>query len=211
LRNNSLLSGREARPVSTKRLGPCILEGAHVRLEPLRQEHAEDLLTVARELDWSWFLRPLKTKADIDRRIAKAAEEEEAQTDYAFVVKAKPGGKAIGSTSYLHVDSENKTTEIGSTWYTPSAQGTKVNPECKYLLMKRAFEGWGAVRVQFVTDVNNLHSQRAILKLGAKFEGKLRSHKIRVDGSTRDSMVYSVVSAEWPAVKERLLARINGP
>ena len=76
--------------------------------------------------------------------------------------------------------------------------------------MRHAFEDWGAIRIQFVTDVNNLHSQRAILKLGAKFEGKLRSHKIREDGSTRDSMVYSIIACEWPSVRDKLLARVGG-
>jgi RimJ/RimL family protein N-acetyltransferase len=122
----------------------------------------------------------------------------------------RKNNEVVGSTSYIQVDSEQKTAEIGSTWYIPAAQGTKVNPECKYLLMRHAFEDWGAIRIQFVTDVNNLHSQRAILKLGAKFEGKLRSHKIREDGSTRDSMVYSIIACEWPSVRDKLLARVGG-
>ena len=195
--------------VVTERLGPCVLEGAEVRLEPLRQEHTKALLAAAEKLDWNWFLRPLRTKEDIDKRIAHGLKAEEKDEGYPFVVKTREDGQVIGSTSYLLVDFEQKTTEIGSTWYIPAVQGTKVNPECKYLLMKHAFEDWGANRVQFVTDVNNIHSQRAILKLGAKFEGKLRNHKIRADGSVRDSMVYSVVRNEWPAVRERLLARIR--
>ena len=121
----------------------------------------------------------------------------------------RKNNEVVGSTSYIQVDSEQKTTEIGSTWYIPAVQGTKVNPECKYLLMRHAFEDWGAIRIQFVTDVNNLHSQRAILKLGARFEGRLRNHKVRGDGSMRDSMVYSVIANEWPTVREGLLARIR--
>jgi RimJ/RimL family protein N-acetyltransferase len=181
-----------------------------VRLEPLRQDHSTALLAAAEKLDWSWFLRPLRTKDDIDKRIAYGLAAEEKGEGYAFVVRARRGSQVVGSTSYLLVDKEQKTAEIGSTWYIPAVQGTKVNPECKYLLMKHAFEDWGAIRVQFITDVNNLHSQRAILKLGAKLEGKLRSHKIRPDGSTRDSMIYSIIADEWPETRERLLARIAG-
>ena len=193
-----------------RRLGPCALTGTGVALEPLRQEHATALLAAAKELDWKWFLRPLRTKDDIDRRIVYGLRAEKKGEGYAFVVKTRKGDQVVGSTSYLLVDPEQKTTEIGSTWYTPAAQGTKVNPECKYLLMKHAFEDWGAIRIQLITDVNNIRSQRAILKLGAKFEGKLRNHKIRADGSMRDSMVYSVIKSEWPAVQEGLLARIRG-
>jgi N-acetyltransferase len=82
-----------------------------------------------------------------------------------------------------------------------------VNPECKYLLLKHAFDDWGAVRIQLGTDVNNVHSQRAILKLGAKLEGKLRNHGIRPDGTVRDALLYSIIASEWPEVKSKLLAR----
>ncbi len=88
-------------------------------------------------------------------------------------------------------------------------QGTVVNPECKFLLLKRAFEDWGAIRVQLGTSVNNTHSQRAILKLGAKFEGRLRNHGIMPDGSPRDSLLCSIIASEWPEVKSRLNARID--
>jgi len=196
--------------MSIQKLGPCVLEGIRVRLEPLRQEHTSALLVASEKLDWNWFLRPLHTKEDVDKRIARGLKSEKGDKGYAFVVKTKTDNQVVGSTSYLMIDSEQKTAEIGSTWYTPAVQGTKVNPECKYLLMKHAFEDWGAIRVQFVTDVNNLHSQRAILKIGVKFEGKLRSHTIRVDGSTRDSMVYSVITGEWPTVRDGLLTRIRG-
>jgi len=108
----------------------------------------------------------------------------------------------VGSTSYLQLAALHKRVEIGSTWYTTDVQGTKVNPECKYLLMRHAFEDWGAERVQFTTDANNLHPQRAILKFGAEYEGKLRRDKRRPDGSMRDSMIYSIVANEWPAVRE---------
>jgi RimJ/RimL family protein N-acetyltransferase len=99
--------------------------------------------------------------------------------------------------------------EIGWTWYSSSVWGTVVNPECKFLLLQHAFEDWGAVRVQLKTDSSNVHSQNAILKLGAKFEGRLRNHRLRLDGSTGDTMMYSITSEEWHAgVKAALESRI---
>ena len=209
--NDHIKSNLQNQLGPTERLGPCVLEGRVVRLEPLRQEHAATLTAAAQKLDWGWFLRPLLTKSDVDKRISDGLKAESKDEAYAFVVIAKKDGQVVGSTSYLQVAAEHKRAEIGSTWYTSDTQGTKVNPECKRLLLRHAFDDWGAERVQFTTDANNLRSQRAILKLGAKFEGKLRSDKRRSDGSMRDSLVYSIIASEWPAVREGLLARINSP
>ena len=182
-----------------------------MRLEPLREAHAAALTAAAQKLDWGWFLRPLHTKADVDKRIFDGLKAESEDKAYTFAVLTKKDNRVIGSASYFQVVAEHKRTKIGSTWYTSDAQGTKVNPECKYLLLKHAFEDWGAERVQFTTDANNLRSQRAIVKLGAKLEGKLRSERRRSDGSMRDSMIYSIIPSEWPVVKEGLLDRINSP
>ena len=169
------------------------------------------MMGAAGKLDWGWFLRPLHTKADVYKRISDGLIAEGKDEAYAFAVITKKDGRVVGSTSYLQVAAEHRRVEIGSTWYTTDTQGTKVNPECKYLLLRHAFEDWDAERVQFTTDANNLHSQRAILKLGARLEGQLRSDKRRSDGSMRDSMIYSIIASEWPAVREGLLVRINGP
>ena len=128
---------------------------------------------------------------------------------YAFAVTLQSNGRVVGSTSYFGVVPKQKCLEIGSTWYALDVQGTAVNPECKLLLLSHAFDDWGAVRVQFTTDSNNLRSQRAIAKLGAKFEGILRNHGFRSDGSLRDSMVYSIVAAEWPATRDKLRERLS--
>jgi N-acetyltransferase len=195
----------------SERLSPYVLEGSLVRLEPLCEGHAASLTAATQKLDWGWFLRPLHTKANVDKRISDGLKAENEDEAYAFAVITKKDGQVVGSTSYLQVAAEHKRAEIGSTWYTSGMQGTKVNPECKYLLLRRAFEAWGAERIRFTTDANNLRSQRAILKLGAKFEGKPRSDKKRSDGSMRDSMVYSIITSEWPAAREGLSARINSP
>ena len=190
-------------------LGPCTLAGTTVRLEPLRREHTDALFEAAKQLDWKWFLTPLKTRKDVENRISESLKAEEANEAYVFAVRSLHERTIIGSTSYFGIVPKHKRVEIGSTWYVPDAWGTAVNPECKYLLLKHAFEDWHAIRVQLTTDINNAHSQRAIAKLGAQYEGTLRNYGIRPDGSFRDSKVYSIVAEEWPNVKERLLERIQ--
>jgi RimJ/RimL family protein N-acetyltransferase len=160
-------------------------------------------------MDWGWMMGALRSREDVDRRIADGLKAEEKNEEYAFAVVLKRGGRVVGSTSYLGIVLKHKSVEIGATWYSADVQGTAVNPECKLLLLKHAFEDWGAVRVQLKTDINNTHSQRAILKLGAKFEGRLRNHGIRPDGTIRDAMLYSMIPSEWPTVKKGLEARIE--
>ena len=131
--------------------------------------------------------------------------------EYAFCVIGQVDGRVVGSTRFMDVTPEARGVEIGWTWYAPDVWGTQVNPEAKLLLMGHAFERWGAIRVYFKTDARNARSRAAILKLGAQFEGILRNHRIRPDGSYRDSAVYSVIDREWPDVRATLLARLKGP
>jgi len=195
--------------LSTSDLGPTALDGRFVRLEPLRANHAAALWDVARGMDWGWMLEALRSREDVDRRIAEMLSGEERKAEYGFTVFLRARNRIVGSTFFLEVAPKRKIAEIGSTWYSSDVQGTVVNPECKYLLLKHAFEDWGAIRVQLGTDVKNVHSQREILKLGAKFEGRLRNHGIRPDGSIRDTVLYSIISEEWPTIKKGLEARIE--
>ena len=195
---------------SSKALGPCTLEGRFVRLEPLRRKHASGLFEATKSVDWEWFLGPLHSKEDVAQRIYDGLTAERAGEAYAFAVRLRASGQVVGSTSYLTVVPRHKRAEIGSTWYSREVWGTAVNPECKYLLLKHAFEDWGAVRIQLGTDANNKHSQAAILKLGAKLEGTLRNHGIRPDGSVRDALLYSIIDSEWPVAKSTLLSRLSG-
>ena len=190
-------------------LGPVTLAGDVVSLDPLRPGDAQSLFEATSGVDWTWFLGPLKSLDAVSARISEGLEAERRNEAFAFAVRMKEGGRMIGSTSYLAVNQKHRRVEIGSTWYQPSHQGTAVNPECKYLLLKHAFEDWGAVRVQFVTDVNNIHSQRAIAKLGAKVEGRMRNYGIRQDGSLRDVILYSITAAEWNGVRSSLALRIS--
>ncbi len=145
----------------------------------------------------------------MEKRIRNCLDSEAEDEEYAFAVITRADREIIGSTAYLSVVSRHKRVEIGSTWYLPELRGTFVNPECKFLLLQHAFEDWHAVRVQLGTDSRNIQSQRAISKLDAKLEGKLRNYGIRPDGRPRDSMLYSIIDSEWEDVKSRLLARIK--
>jgi RimJ/RimL family protein N-acetyltransferase len=133
----------------------------------------------------------------------------EAPASQSFAVVLAATGEPVGVTGYLDIRPKHRGLEIGRTWIAREQQGTAVNPESKYLLLRHAFEDLGAVRVQLKTDVNNLHSQRAIEKLGATREGVLRQYQMRANGKMRDTVMYSVVAAEWPAVKAGLERRLG--
>jgi len=199
-------------------LFPCTLVGEHVELLPLRAEHGAALLQAGKGVDWSWLTMALDDLENVERWIAVTKSAEEKGEEFAFIVRLRPGSGLspsedgsgiVGSTRYLDIQTQHRGVEIGGTWYSPRVQGTVVNRECKYLLLKHAFEDWGAIRVQLKTDVNNIHSQRAIAKLGAKFEGRIRNHRMRRDGTFRDSMMYSITEEEWPEVKARLTMRVE--
>lgn len=190
-------------------LGPCVLEGSHVRLEPLRASDAPGLLAAAQDSDWTWMSMDARTEERMMQWIDIALKAQEKGTEFPFTVFRKGDGQILGGTRYMDVRPVQRGLEIGATWYPSSVWGTVVNPECKFLLLRHAFEDWGAIRVQLKTDSNNVHSQRAILKLGAKFEGRLRNHRVRQDGTPGDSMMYSITSEEWvTSVKQSLSARV---
>lgn len=195
--------------MNTKNLGPLVLEGRFLRLEPLRTRHADALTIAARKLDWGWTLNPLRSRKDVNERIRHAIEMEKKNQEYVFAVILRREDRVVGGTSYFGISPRHKRLEIGYTWYEQNLWGTFVNPESKFLLLQHAFEDWHANRVQISTDVNNIHSQKAILKLGAKFEGRLRSHAIRRDGSIRDTMLYSIIVGDWPRVQSALQSRID--
>lgn len=186
---------------------PISLEGPTIRLEPLVPEHAPLLWpksgpeifqhTLEWPRDWSaeafedWLRYCLTMPAS-----------------FLWTLFVKETGEAVGMTGYLEIRPQHLGLEIGRTWIARSHQGTRINPESKYLLLRHAFEALGAVRVQFKIDLNNLHSQRAVEKLGARREGVLRRYQKRTNGFMRDTVMYSILLEEWPEVKERLEARL---
>jgi RimJ/RimL family protein N-acetyltransferase len=186
---------------------PVVLAGRVVRLEPLRAEHWVGLWRVAEPDIFDYMPRPQQwTPEDFQVHLQELIERP-ASCPFTMVLQAS--NQPIGVTTYMDIRAPHRALEIGSTWLAKAHQGTKVNPEAKYLLLRHAFEGLGAVRVQLKTDLRNLQSQRAIAKLGAQREGVLRRHLILTDGYIRDSVMYSIIPEEWPGVKAGLEARLG--
>ncbi len=193
-------------------LHPITLGGNIVRLVPLSEEHAPGLAEVGLEPDiWRYMLYGnIDTEEKLLGFVKDLLDRQAAGTDLPFTVTLRDSGKAIGCTRFMAIDPRNRSVEIGGTWYGRAHQRSAVNTECKYLLLRHAFESWGCIRVQLKTDLNNVRSQKAIERIGAVKEGVLRNHMIRPDGTVRDSVIYSVLDSEWPEVKallERLMAR----
>ncbi|MDE3231631.1 MAG: GNAT family N-acetyltransferase [Chloroflexota bacterium] len=185
---------------------PITLEGRYARLEPLRMLHADELYTASRDPNiWTWKLvRQPQTLADTQALLATALRSQADGAAVPFAIISRAHGRAMGETRYLTIMPQDRGLEIGWTWLAPEIQRTGVNTECKYLLLRHAFEDIGAIRVQLKTHHNNVRSQRAIERLGAVREGTLRNHMIMPDGSYRHSVYYSIIADEWTAVKARL-------
>jgi len=187
---------------------PVVLEGLHVRLEPLAEDHAPGLLAQGQQReDWAWMPRgPFTDLADCRQWIAQA-NNTPGHVPFAIVER---GGQAVaGSTRYLSIRPEHRGLEIGWTWLGPDWQRTAINTEAKYLLLQHAIETLGAIRVEFKTDLRNERSQRALERIGAVREGVLRQHMIVQQGYHRDSVYFSILATEWPAVKQRLSERLE--
>ena len=191
---------------------PVTLSGRHARLEPLALEHAQGLAEAVAdgELWRLWYTtipRPEAMAAEIDRRRDLQAKGE--MTPFAVIDLAS--GEPAGMTTYLHLDPVHKRLEIGATWYRAAAHRTPLNTECKLLLLTHAFEALGCIAVELRTHAFNHASRRAIERLGAKLDGVLRSHQRAANGALRDTYVYSITAAEWPAVKTHLEFQMEKP
>jgi N-acetyltransferase len=189
-------------------LGPRILRGRFIALEPVTDMHREGLRAAAAGQPDSFRYMPISAAEtfeawwdDLNSDMAKGAR-------IVFAVRRLADDTIVGSTSYGNIVPEHARAEIGWTWYAKAAQATAVNPEAKLLLLKNAFETAGYKRVEFKTDARNARSRAAIAKLGAKEEGVFRSHMWMPDGSRRDTVYFSVTDAEWTAVKAGLEARL---
>jgi RimJ/RimL family protein N-acetyltransferase len=185
---------------------PITLTGRLVRLEPLSPSHVADL-TRAGQDEAIWRHMPyglIRTEEQMSAFVRDGLARQARGTDVPFAVIHLPSGRAIGCTRYMAIEAAHRGLEIGGTWYAREFQRTGVNTECKYLLLRHAFESLGCIRVQLKTDLRNERSQRAIERLGAVREGVLRKAMIMPDGYLRSTVVYSIVDDEWPGVKARL-------
>lgn len=192
-------------------LQPVTLEGLHVRMEPMRREHLAGLKAAAAHPEiWNWTW-PGADPSNVEAWLEKSLAAEAKGTDLPFTTIDKSNGAISGATRYLAIDMDNLTVEIGNTWLSPAYQRTPVNTDTKLLLLRHAFEVLGCNRVEFKTDANNAQSRAAIANLGALEEGIRRQHMVVPGGRIRDSAVFSIVRGEWPAVKEKLEAKLVRP
>jgi RimJ/RimL family protein N-acetyltransferase len=187
------------------------LSGRHAALEPLAYEHQDALAEAVRDGElWKlWYTAipsPEGMRAEIERRLGL----KKAGSMLPFAVRSLSSGKIVGMTTYMNIDANNRRVEIGSTWYARSAQRTPLNTECKLMLLGHAFEKLACIAVEFRTAFFNYASRRAIERLGAKQDGILRSHQRYADGNLRDTVVFSIVAQEWPAVKRHLEFKLAG-
>ncbi|WP_261663662.1 GNAT family N-acetyltransferase [Deinococcus sp. Marseille-Q6407] len=192
------------------RVGPVELEGALVRLEPLRPEHAPELIAAASdgrlwELWYTSVPAPQDMAAEIERRLRLQA----AGSMVPFSIRRRSDGRLVGQTSYMNIDQSLPRVEIGSTWLAASTHGKGLNAEAKRLLLAHAFGALGCPAVELRTHWLNTQSRAAIERLGAKLDGILRAHTRAQDGTLRDTCVYSITQSEWPAVRSGLDHRLG--
>jgi len=196
-------------PASWPRLEPVVLERSPVRLRPLDPSDRPSLIEAARDGElWSLGFTFVGSPATMASWIELALAAQTGGRALPFAVEHTPSGRVVGSTRFLNVDLANRRVEIGNTWYAASHQRSAVNTTCKLLLLAHAFETLGAVAVEFRTDERNVRSRQAILDLGAQHDGVLRHHMIMPDGWLRNTYVFSILREEWPAVRDRLEARL---
>ena len=191
------------------KVSPIVIEGQHVRLEPLTHAHTESLIAAAGDGElWKSDVTVVPSADTIDKYIEDALRGLERGTELPFAIVIKATGDVIGTTRFYEIMPADRRVAIGYTWLARSAQRTPVNTETKLLLLQHAFDYWKCVRVEFITDVLNEQSRAAILRLGAKQEGILRNHMIMPSGRIRDSVFFSVIAEEWPEVRANLEAKL---
>ncbi|MBC7835238.1 MAG: GNAT family N-acetyltransferase [Phycisphaerales bacterium] len=190
-------------------VSPITLRGRVVTLEPLDERHAPGLLTAA-DPELVRFTPQAPKEWSVEGFAADVRRVNALPDVVAFAIILNATGAVIGRTTYMDIQPAHRGLEIGRTWISRPYHGTAVNPDAKYLMLEHAFETLGAIRVQLTTGASNLHSQAAIAKLGAVREGVLRSNRIMPDGNPRDTVYFSILAAEWPAVKAKLEERRGG-
>jgi len=195
----------------TKRwIEPVTLTGAKVIVEPLALEHSDDMIEAVKDGElWKLWYTSISAPEKMEEYVKTALDWRENLGAMPFIVRVKESNKIVGCTRYFNVDELNQRLEIGYTWYSESVQRTSVNTECKYLLLSHAFEKLDAIAVEFRTHWHNHKSRAAIARLGAKQDGVLRNHSKSADGIYRDTVVFSIINLEWPAVKQSLEFKLN--
>lgn len=188
---------------------PVVLEGQAVRLEPLSLEHLPALCEVGLDEElWRWIPTPVRSTEDMRRYVESALADRGRGTALPFATVERGSGRVVGSTRFANLERAHRRVEIGWTWIGRPWQRSAVNTEAKYLMLRHAFEAMGMNRVELKTDALNARSRAAILRLGAREEGTLRRHMVTADGRVRDTVYFSIIDAEWPAVRAALERRM---
>jgi RimJ/RimL family protein N-acetyltransferase len=191
---------------------PVTLKGDHATLEPLDAGHEAGLRAAAADGElWRLWYTSVAPPDQIGDYIARALDMRERLAAMPFAVRQNATGEIVGCTRYFNVDAANRRLEIGHTWYSKRAQRTAINTECKLLLLTHAFEVLRCIAVEFRTHWFNHASRVAIERLGAKQDGVLRNHQLLPDGSKRDTVVFSIIDGEWPAVRRHLKFLLDRP
>jgi RimJ/RimL family protein N-acetyltransferase len=184
---------------------PITLRGNLVTLEPLSVAHHDALVKAASDGElWKLWYTTVASPDNMHAYIATALDMQQKETAQPFVIRSNRTGAIVGSTRYLNVDAGNRRLEIGSTWHAASVQRSGINREAKLLLLTHAFETLQCIAVEFRTHWMNHQSRNAIAALGAKQDGVLRNHQKLADGTYRDTVVFSIIESEWPAVRQHL-------
>ena len=186
-----------------------LIEGKYVVLEPLTLEHVPSLIEAVKDGEhWKlWFANV--PNPDTMHQYVNDAIKQMLLGNIAYAVRVKATNQIVGTTRFYNVDEPNRRALIGYTWYSNAVRGTKVNTECKYLLIKQLFEKYSAIAVEFRTHLHNTASRRAIERIGAQQDGILRNHIILNSGTVRDTVVYSIIDTEWPDTKQGLLNKLS--
>lgn len=191
-------------------IGPVILEGRYVRLEPLTAEHTSGLAEIGLDEDlWRWIPTPVRTLEEMSAYVRTALGEQASGSALPFALIDKASGRVIGSTRYGNVDRVHHRVEIGWTWVARQWQRSAINTEAKFLLLRHAFETLKCIRVELKTDSLNERSRAAILRIGAREEGTFRNHMITASGRIRHTVYFSILDSEWPDVKARLESKLR--
>lgn len=191
-------------------LEPCTLHGTTIRLEPLSPAHIDDLERVTLHEDlWRWTTSRIVSRSDLEKYVADALRDQNKGTALPFATIDVATGRVIGSTRFGNADATHRRVEIGWTFLHPEWQRTRANTESKYLMLRHAFTTMNCIRVELKTDALNARSRAAILRLGAKEEGTLRNHMIVWDGRVRNTVYFSILSDEWPAVAAGLEQKLS--
>lgn len=186
------------------------IDGGRVRLEPLEMDHLDELWLAADEPEmWELASDIVENKNDLQKYLQRAIDDREKGVAVPFVIRDKVSDKIVGSTRFGNIDRGNRKVEIGWTWIGADHRRTYVNTEMKLLMIGYAFDVWICIRVELKTDVLNMRSRNAMLRIGAKEEGILRNHMITASGRYRDSIFFSIIESEWPAVRAALEKKLK--